>query len=139
MAQVLAVMPHLLTRHPAQAHVASPFWSGNMTRSALLPIVLCALLASCAHPPQPTPVAAQSPAKATAPHRARRVATANVKRTAPPSKATPAGTQALSCLEKRSGNISEARTDELFAEFDNREHSGADVPTDISPVSRACP
>ena len=110
-----------------------------MKRPSLLPIVLCALLASCAHPPQPSPVAAQSSAKPATPHRARRVATANVKRTTPPSKATQAASPAQSCLETPSGTISEARTGELFAEFDSREHGAADAAPDAAPVSGACP
>jgi len=110
----------------------------NMKYPLLLLVGLCTLLASCAkHSPQQASVVVQSPAAS--PQRVRRVTTAaDVKRTTT-SKAAPAAKPALSCLEARSGKISEARTGELFAEFENREQSGAAAPADVLPVSRACP
>ncbi len=139
--QVLAIMLHPLTQSKAWALACHASRIKVMRRSLPLLLTLCALLVSCAqHPPPQPPVTAQTPARAAPPHRARHLASAaNSKRTTLITKAAPAAPRALSCLESRSGRISEARTGELFAEFDNREQSGPAASGEVLPVSRACP
>ncbi len=106
----------------------------------LLLIGLCALLASCAQHPAPHPVADQASVRAASPHRARRVAaTTHVKRTPPLAKATTPATPAAPCVEASTGEMSDARANELLAEFDNHERSGPAAPVSVPPVSRACP
>ncbi len=138
--QVLAVMLLPLIRPEARVPTCQAFRIKFMRRSLPLLVTLCALLVSCAqHPPPQPPVATQTPARVAPPHRVRHLASAaNSKRTTP-AKAMPAAPRALSCLESRSGRISEARAGELFAEFDNREQSGAAASGEVLPVSRACP
>jgi len=108
----------------------------------LLLIGLCAALGSCAQHPRQRPVADQAPARAASPHRVRRVAAAtHVKpaTTTSVAKAAAPAAPAPPCPDAPSGQISDARSQELFAQFDNRERGEPAAPAVAASVSQACP